>query len=145
MLEAATIQPPADYPMASAAPTPSHGGAKKRNRRVNALHRLRGVSGKSSQGKYYASVVLALVAELGGEAALGEESRVQVRQVGALTIRLEEMQGALVRGEAVDLEAFTRMSNSLTRTLRALGIKRRAATPPMTFRERLAQHGKPAP
>jgi hypothetical protein len=134
MLDAAVTTAPRQPAVSPALSRPK----VRKSRSTNVLHKLAGVDGNSTQGRRYADIVLALVAELGGEAALGEESRVQVRQVGALTIRLEEMQGALVRGEAVDLEAFTRMSNSLTRTLRALGIKRRAVRP-KTLRERLIE------
>jgi hypothetical protein len=133
MLEAATNY--ATTPMQHSVSSRTARSKFRQSRSTKALHLLPDLDGNSTQGRRFADIVLSLVAEMGGEGALGEESRVQVRQVGALTIRLEVMQGALVRGEAVDLEAFTRMSNALTRTLRALGIKRRARSTAPTFGE----------
>lgn len=101
----------------------------RRSRSTSALHLLPHLDGNSSVGRRFADIALALAGELGGVAMLSEASKVQIRQAAALTIKIEAMQAGLIRGDDVDLEAYTRMSNALTRTLRALGVKRQVAQP----------------
>lgn len=44
-----------------------------------------------------------------------------------MTVQLEKLQGAVLRGELVDVEQLTRLSNALSRMLHRLGVKRVAS------------------
>ncbi len=53
-----------------------------------------------------------------------------IRQAAALTVQSEALQTKIVRGEDVDLEQLTRITNVQTPTLKELGLqKRRPVTP----------------
>jgi hypothetical protein len=95
------------------------------SRRTNVLHVLPNVNPNSSEGRRFADVVLALVAELGGGASLPDHVKMQIRQVGAFTIQTERMQAAIVRGEPVDMRELVRITNTLNRMLKTLGLKHR--------------------
>ncbi|SDR52651.1 hypothetical protein SAMN05519103_04556 [Rhizobiales bacterium GAS113] len=115
--------PPAGAYSTSARPS------KRRNRSVARITKLCGVHGSSQAGRQFRRIVTELVAELGGEPALGPQGRLQVRQAATLALALEQMQAAVAKGEAVDMEDFVRTGNSLTRVLKGLGIKKQAAQP----------------
>lgn len=73
---------------------------------------------------------MALADDLGGASSLSEAQRALVSQAAALTVQSERMQGAMLRGEPLDVEQQTRVANVLARTLSRLGIKRRVQEPP---------------
>ena len=85
---------------------------------------------------------ISLVADLGGIVGLSEESAALVRSAAAMTIRAEGLQVALVRGEAVDLEQLTRLTNGLTRLLNAIKSRRNPKTKTPTIHEIAARHRK---
>ena len=72
---------------------------------------------------------MALADDLGGAAMLTEAQRALVSQAAGLTVQSERLQGAMLRGEPVDVEQQTRVANVLARTLSRLGIRRRDAKP----------------
>jgi hypothetical protein len=47
-----------------------------------------------------------------------------------IIVQSEKMQGAVLRGELVDIEQFTRLANAATRILTRLGLKKRADPTP---------------
>jgi hypothetical protein len=65
--------------------------------------------------------------DCGGAAGLTEAQRALVRQAAMLSLQSEKLQGAMIRGEDVDLERQTRVANSLARTLSRLGIRKRVS------------------
>ena len=69
---------------------------------------------------------MSLADDLGGAAGLTEAQRALVRQAAGTIVQSEKLQGAVLRGEDVDLEQLTRLTNALSRILSRLGIKRRA-------------------
>jgi hypothetical protein len=87
---------------------------------------LRGVNGNSIGSRRYREVAMALADELGGPDKLTEASKIFVRQVAGLTVRVEALQAKVVAGEDVDLEQLVRLSNVLGRTFSRLGLKRQA-------------------
>ena len=114
-----------------------------RSRLTNSLHALPGVDGRSVEARRYRDLALAFANELGGVAILGEAEQALVRQAAAMVLQAEKLQGAAVRGEDVDLEQMTRLSNSATRALTKLGIKRAARDSTPTLAEYLASnHGE---
>lgn len=106
--------------------------SRLRSRLTNGLHALPGVDGRSVDARRYRDLAMAFADEMGGAAKLTDAEQALVRQAAFLTMQAEKLQGAAVRGEHVDLEQMTRLSNSATRALTRLGIKRaaRAAQPP---------------
>jgi hypothetical protein len=60
---------------------------------------------------------------------LTESQRAIVRQAAALTVQSENLQAAMIRGEAIDDERMTVIANTLSRLvgrLERLGLQRRA-------------------
>ena len=96
------------------------------------LHaRAKGVDGRTVAARRFRDLVASFSESLGGEAALSEADKALVRHAAGLAVKAERMQAAIVAGEDVDLEGWTRLSNCLLRTFGQLRIKRerRDATP----------------
>jgi hypothetical protein len=103
--------------------------------------RLPGVSMRGLLGRRFRDLVSDLAAELGGVERLGVIDLALVRQAAMDIIRTETMQGAMMRGEAIDHEELTRAGNAARAALTKLGIKRqpRRDAPP-TIAEIAARH-----
>lgn len=101
---------------------------KRANRRTvsTECHYLPNVDQRTSAARRYRDLAMAYADELGGEAKLSEVDKALVRQAAALVVRSEEMQGALIRGDGINDEQLTRLTNAATRALQAL---RRKAKP----------------
>jgi hypothetical protein len=91
----------------------------------NGLTILRGVDGRSPEGRRFRDLVVSYADELGGAASLSEQDAALVRHAAAVTMQSEALQGAVVRGEHIDQEQFVRLGNSLTRALNALKARRK--------------------
>jgi hypothetical protein len=94
-----------------------------RSRTTNGKQLLAGIDGRSAEARRYRDLCLSFADDLGGAAGLTESQRALVRQAAALTVQSEKLQGAMLRGEAIDDEQMTRVANSLSRTLARLGRK----------------------
>jgi hypothetical protein len=90
---------------------------------------IRGVDGRSAEARRYRDVAIALADDLGGQDRLTEPAKILVRHAAALTVQIETLQARIVRGEDVDLEQLTRLSNVLGRTLQRLGLKKPRPAP----------------
>jgi hypothetical protein len=93
---------------------------------------------RSLSGRRFRDLVSDLAGELGGVERLGVAELALVRQAAMDVLRAETMQGASMRGEAVDHEELTRASNSATRALTRLHIKRQPRDTTPTLAEYLA-------
>jgi hypothetical protein len=69
-------------------------------------------------------LILAHVSDLGGRSNLSEAQLALVRRASALEVTLEEMEGRMSEGAAVDIDQFGRAAGSLRRILQTLGITR---------------------
>jgi hypothetical protein len=87
---------------------------------------LRNIDDRSAEGRRYRDLIDGFTAEFGSTTP-GERELALIRQGAALTVQSETIQAAIIRGESVDLEQLTRLANAQTRTLRALGIRKRKA------------------
>jgi len=96
-----------------------------------------GVSASSAEGRRFVDIMGDLTAQMGG--ALGPAEQLQVRTIAGLMLHVEQLQGAMLRGEAVDSEQITRASNSAARMLSALRRKV-PAKPKLTGRAALDAH-----
>jgi hypothetical protein len=92
---------------------------------TNGSRLLGGIDGRSALGRRYRDLQIALADDLGGPDKMTEAERALVRQAAALTVKSEEMQGAIIRGEAVDGEQLVRLTDAATRALTA--VRRRTA------------------
>jgi hypothetical protein len=100
--------------------------SRQRSRVTNGSKLMAGIDGRSAEARRYRDLCLSFADDLGGAAGLTESQRALVRQAAALTVQSEKLQGAMIRGEAIDDEQMTRVANSLARTLSRLGRKRAA-------------------
>jgi hypothetical protein len=98
---------------------------------------LAGVDGRSAEARRYRDLAMSFADDLGGAAVLTEAQRALVFQAAALVVQSEALNGAMIRGESVDVEQQTRVANALGRTLNRLGIRKRPSPAP-TIAEYLA-------
>ena len=102
---------------------------RNRSRITNGSELLRGVDGRSAEGRRYRDLTEAFRAEFG----LGSSERemAAIRLAAALTVQGETLQAAIVRGERVAEEELTRALNAQARALREPppDQKRRASRP----------------
>ena len=103
---------------------------KLRSRVTNGSKMIAGVDGRSADARRYRDLAMSFADDLGGAAVLTEAQRALVFQAASLVVQCEALNGAMIRGELVDVEQMTRVANALGRTLNRLGIRKRAPTKP---------------
>src|SRR5436309_15895211 len=88
--------------------------------------------GNSAWSRRYRDLVAGHVSDLGGRSALSEAQVSLVRRASTIELELEQLEGRLSKGEAIDLDVFTRAASHLRRILESLGLQRRPrdVTPP---------------
>ena len=114
-------------------PNFSAGRATTRSRISNRSRILPGVDGRSSNARRFRDICAAYEAEAGGN--ITEVERDLIRQAAGLTLRAEQLQGMIVRGEAVENDELIRLSSTAKRLLEAIRAKAAkkkpaAVTPP---------------
>jgi hypothetical protein len=97
------------------------GCATSRSKVSNGTRLLQNVDGRSSSARRFRDLTRAHEAELGG--SLTEADRGLARQAAALGLRTEQLQAAIVRGEAVDDDHLVRISGEHRRIVDALKAK----------------------
>jgi hypothetical protein len=95
-----------------------------RSRITNGKSLLANIDGRTADARRYRDLAASLADDLGGVAGLTEAQRALVRQAAAMIVQSEKLQGAVLRGELVDVEQLTRLANAATRILSRLGIRR---------------------
>ena len=103
------------------------------------LH-AKGIDGRTRDARRFRDLVASFSENLGGEADLSEADKALVRNAAALAVKAERMQAAIVKGEDVDLEGLTRLSNCVSRVLSQLGVKRERRDTTPSLAEYLAAH-----
>jgi hypothetical protein len=83
--------------------------------------------GRSSGARRYRAIVAAFTAEIGHN--LTESESGLVRQAAALALRCEQLQAAIVRGEAVDDDLLVRISGPSKRLLGAISVRSQGKKP----------------
>ncbi|HJQ59525.1 MAG TPA: hypothetical protein VJ890_21640 [Vineibacter sp.] len=98
----------------------------------NAAHAIDGVDGRSQVGRRFGQVAAQVAADIGGPEVMSEAQIQLARTTAGLVVLREQLDRRLARRRRVDVADYTRLSNSLTRVLSAIGIKRlpRDVTPP---------------
>ena len=92
---------------------------------TNRSELLRGIDGRSAESRRFRDLIEGFTADFGATPP-GERELALIRQAAALTVQAEALQAKIVRGEDIDLEQLTRLTNVCTRTLE-LGIRKRRA------------------
>ena len=65
-----------------------------------------------------------MIADMGGADLLSEAQRQLVRRAVTMALQCEHWDHAAASGEAVDWDLYSRTTNTLRRTLEAIGLKR---------------------
>jgi hypothetical protein len=99
-----------------------------RSRVTNGTRVLEGVDGRSPSARRFRDLLDSFAHDLGGLEHLSEADRSLVKQAASLTIRAEQLQVAIVRGEPVDPDELIRLTNTARRTL--AGIRRKEQPKP---------------
>jgi hypothetical protein len=118
--------------------------ARRRERKHSAVtsgRRLFALDGDplSPWARRYRDLVAAHVSDLGGADMLSEAQASLIKRASAIEVELERLEAALSRGEAIDLDAFTRATSHLRRVLESLGIERKPRPVP-DLQAYLAEH-----
>jgi hypothetical protein len=104
--------------------------ATNRSAVSNRTRLLDGVDGRSAGARRFRDICRAYEAEAGGQ--VSEVERDLIRQAAGLTLRAEQLQAAVVRGDAVDGDHLIRLASTAKRVLGAIAekaAKRKPATP----------------
>jgi hypothetical protein len=64
------------------------------------------------------------ISDLGPVESLSEAQLSICRRVATIEVELERQEGALSKGEAIDLDAYSRIAGNLRRMLESIGIER---------------------
>jgi hypothetical protein len=116
----------------------------RRSRVTNGRRMVEGVDSRSREGRRFRDLQIAYADDLGGPDGLSEAQKALVRQAATLQIQAERVQASVLRGEAVDEEQLTRLSNALARVLAALRAKAEPRDAAPSLADYLATH-YPAP
>ncbi len=101
---------------------------------------IAGLDGRTEQARRFRDLVMAYSEDLGGFEGLSEDAAALVKQAAATTMETEQLQARIARGEAVNHEQLTRLSNSLTRLLKALHSRRAPKKEHLTIADIAARH-----
>ena len=98
----------------------------------NAIRMARGIDGRSKRGRVLNATRRALAAHLGGEDRLTAPQRALVQRCAMLQLRLAVLDERILDGTFTeyDSKVYLAFSNSLTRTLVALGLDAASAPAP---------------
>ena len=99
-----------------------------RSRVTNGTRLLEGIDGRTPSARRFRDLIDSFASDLGGMQQLSEAERALVKQAASVTIRAEQLQAGIVRGETVDPDELIRLSNTSRRLLAS--IRRRAAPKP---------------
>lgn len=95
----------------------------------NGSRMLAGVDGRSAAARRYKDLRESFAEGKGGFANLGEADKMLCSQAAGLSLRVETLNAALVRGEPVDEEELVRVTNALVRLTDKLRAIEGAARP----------------
>lgn len=82
---------------------------------------LQGIDGRSAGARRFRDICRSYEEEAGG--TVSEVERDLIRQAAGLTLRAEQMQAAIVRGEPIDNDQLIRISSTAKRILEAISAK----------------------
>jgi hypothetical protein len=112
-----------------------------RSQITNRSRLLTGIDGRSSAARRFRDLIAEYAREHGGNSTLSAAELGMVRQAAALTLRAEQLQAAIVRGEPVIADELIRLSSEARRILSSLR-RRHSRKAPVSLREHLAEFAK---
>jgi hypothetical protein len=86
--------------------------ASQRSRVTNGSKLVAGLDGRSAEARRYRDLQLSYADDAGGADSLTEAQRALIAQAADLTIQSERLRGAMLRGEAVDVEQQSRVAKA---------------------------------
>ena|SRR5271170_2684935 len=97
-----------------------------------AIARAKGIDGRTTEGRLLNATRRALTAHLGGEDRLTAPQRALVERCAMLQLRIAALDARIIDGTFTeyDSKVYLAFSNSLTRTLTALGLTPASAAEP---------------
>lgn len=95
--------------------------------RITNRGKLPGTDGRSPFVRRWKDLTRSLIEELGGQGTMNEGRRALINHAAAVMVHAEAMQARILRGEHVDVEELSRVSNVLARLFTTTGTKRPAA------------------
>lgn len=108
-----------------------------RSRVTNGTQLLMGIDGRSPQARRFRDLVRAYEAEF---VVATELDRGLIRQAAMLALKSEQLQAALVRGEAVEADTLTKLAGQIRRVLADLRRKAQTSAPtPISIHEHLSR------
>jgi hypothetical protein len=115
--------------------------ARRSTRKTSTGIRLPRVDGRTRSVRRYRELIATFEAEIGREPA--EADRILLKQAAAIALRAEQLEDAIVAGDAVDPDLVIRLSSEVRRILDRLKDKSDQAKvpPPTSLDELLARHG----
>jgi hypothetical protein len=147
------MEGPENRSLAEAEALPSRGARQRQDGRpskvrsavTNGMRAFIDGDGNSSWYRRFKDIVELHVSDLGGRAALSEAVLSLVRRASTMEVELERIEGQLSLGVEVDLDAYSRVTNTLRRTLESIGLRRVARTVgPPTLEDYLEAKAEPA-
>jgi hypothetical protein len=112
-----------------------------RSKVTNRSKLLRGIDGRSATARRFRDLIADYAREHGGSADLSPAELGMVRQAAAITLRAEQLQAAICRGELVLTDELVRLGSEARRMLATVSRRRRMQQQqkgPPTLREHLA-------
>jgi hypothetical protein len=100
---------------------------KSRSAVTNRSRQHQNADERSAGARRFRDLIAAYTAEVGAD--LSESELALVRQAAALTMRAEQMQQAIVRGEVVDDDLLVRISGTAKRLLGAIAVRSQVKKP----------------
>lgn len=82
------------------------------------------VDGRTLPARRYRDLCNDIASDLGGDPSAGQW--LIINRAAGLTVQCELLDQAILKGEPVDIAAYTTLTNALVRTLKTLGLERRA-------------------
>jgi hypothetical protein len=112
------------FPAFPARPAADARAPRQRSAVTNGKRQFVDGNGNAAWTRRWRDLTSAHAADLGGADILSEAQSSLIRRVATIEIELEQLEGKLSKGEAVDLDGYTRAASHLRRILETLGIKR---------------------
>jgi hypothetical protein len=109
-----------------------------RSRVTNGKRTIEGIDGRSAGARRFRDLMESFASDLGGLRNLNEAERSLIKQAASVTIRAEQLQAAIVRGDDVNPDELIRLSNTSRRLLASI---RRRVVPKPTLADHLAKRG----
>jgi hypothetical protein len=98
--------------------------SKQRSRMTNGTALLPDVDGRSAIARRFKDITSGILADQGGADLCSETRKQLIRRFAAAAVIAEQLEAALVRGEAINVQEHALLCSTLTRLATRIGINR---------------------